>query len=56
MEMILFFVGLGFFIFIIWMVQVAEERMYQRKLNETREFGYRFEEPDKPTEPPSIVK
>lgn len=40
MEYILFFIGLGFFIFIIWMVQVAEERMYQRKLNEQREFGY----------------
>jgi hypothetical protein len=40
MENILFFIGLGFFIFVIWMVQVAEERMYQRKLNEQREFGY----------------
>lgn len=38
--MILFFIGLGFFVFIIWMVQVSEERMYQRKLNEQREFGY----------------
>jgi len=40
MEFVLFFVGLGFFIFVIWTVQVAEERMYQRKLNEQREFGY----------------
>ena len=40
MEMFLFFIGLGFFIAVIWMVQVAEERMYQRKLNEQREFGY----------------
>jgi hypothetical protein len=40
-EYFLFFISLGFFIFIIWMVQIAEERMYQRKLNEQREFGYR---------------
>ena len=40
MEYFFMFIGLGFFISIIWMVQVAEERMYQRKLNEQREFGY----------------
>lgn len=40
MEYVLFFIGLGFFLFVIWMIQLSEERMYQRKLNEQREFGY----------------
>jgi hypothetical protein len=40
MEYFFMFIGLGFFLFVIWMIQVGEERMYQRKLNEQREFGY----------------
>lgn len=39
MEFIFMIFGLGFFIYVIWMVQIAEERMYQRKLTEQREFG-----------------
>ncbi len=39
MEIAFMVFGLGFFIYVIWMVQVAEERTYQRKLNEAREFG-----------------
>lgn len=40
MEFFFMFVGLAFFILIIWKVEAAEERQYQRKLNEAREFGY----------------
>lgn len=39
-DMAFMLIGLGFFIFIIWMVENAEERNYQRKLNEAREFGF----------------
>jgi hypothetical protein len=40
MEYILFFIGLGFFLYIIFIVERAEEKRYDRKLNERREFGY----------------
>ena len=40
MEYILFFIGLGFFLYIIFIIERAEERRYERKLNERREFGY----------------
>lgn len=38
-DMAFMLIGLGFFIFMIWFVENAEERNYQRKLNEAREFG-----------------
>lgn len=43
-EYFLLIFGLGFFIYVVWIVQVAEERQYQRRLNEKREFGVRSQE------------
>ena len=40
MEFFFMFIGLGFFLLVIWKVEAAEERHYQRKLNEAREFGF----------------
>ena len=48
MEYFFMFIGLGFFIYIIWMVQVAEERSYQRKLTEQREFGFQLNPSKRP--------
>lgn len=39
MEIAFMVFGLGFFIYVVWMVENSEERTYQRKLNEAREFG-----------------
>lgn len=40
-EFFFLLLGLGFFVYIIILVERSEERMYQRRLNEAREFGYR---------------
>lgn len=40
MEFFFLFIGLGFFLFVIWLVVNTEERDYNRRLNERREFGY----------------
>jgi hypothetical protein len=37
--------GLGFFLFVIRLVLTTEERDYNRKLNEQREFGYPIPDP-----------
>lgn len=41
MEIGFFVFGLAFFLYVVGMTQRSEDRMYQRKLNEQREFGYR---------------
>ena len=40
MDLFVMLIGLGFFIFIIHLVTNGEDRDYQRRLNEAREFGY----------------
>ena len=52
-DMAFMLIGLGFFIFIIWMVEAAEERNYQRKLNEAREFGFKGSRIAKEGTPPT---
>lgn len=32
--------GLAFFIYVVWQIQLSEEKRYQRRLDEAREFGY----------------
>ena len=32
--------GLGFFIFVIWIVLSSDRESYNRRINEMREFGY----------------
>lgn len=41
MDFFFMFIGLGFFLFIIWFVVQQHDKEYNRKLNEQREFGYR---------------
>lgn len=41
-------------IFVVWMVEAAEERWYQRKVNEFREFGRVVIDQDSP--PPKHSK
>lgn len=48
MEFIFMIFGLGFFIFVIWMVESSDERRYQRKLMEHREFGRQVINDDPP--------
>lgn len=50
MEFIFMVFGLGFFIFVIWMVESADERRYQRRLKEVREFGREVIDPPTPKE------
>ena len=40
-DMFFMLLGLGFFIWIIVWVEHAEERNYQRKITEAREFGFK---------------
>lgn len=40
MEIAFMVFGLGFFLFVVLMIERSEERSYQRRLNEAREFGY----------------
>lgn len=47
MEYFLLFVGLGFFLFIVVLALRTEREDYSRKLNEQREFGFRFPHPRK---------
>lgn len=39
MEYFFMFVGLGFFLYVLFIVERADEKRYDRKLNEMREFG-----------------
>lgn len=41
MEYVLFFVGLGFFLYVMFIIERYDEKRYERKLNEQREFGYK---------------
>lgn len=40
METFLFIFGLGFFLFVTWLIVSSERETYQRRLNEAREFGF----------------
>lgn len=40
MEFFFMFIGLGFFLFVMWMILSSEQKTYDRTLNERREFGY----------------
>lgn len=40
MEMFFLLLGLGFFLYVMWIIERADEKRYDRKLNEMREFGY----------------
>lgn len=33
--------GIGFFIYVVWKIELSEDARYQRRLNEAREFGYK---------------
>ena len=59
MEYFMMCIGLGFFLFVVWFVvhdsrrdqerlDMLNERDYDRRLNEKREFGYTFKNPDFP--------
>lgn len=41
MEIFFMLIGLGFFVFVIWLVLNQNNIEYNRQLNERREFGYR---------------
>lgn len=47
METAFMVFGLGFFLYVIWLVQNAEERRYQRKMAELREFGTMTPDPER---------
>ena len=51
-DMAFMLIGLGFFIFMIWFVEHSEERNYQRKLTEAREFGFKRSRIAKEGNPP----
>lgn len=40
------FVGLGFFLFVTYIIRTDHRESYERRLNEQREFGFRFD-PDR---------
>lgn len=40
-EIFFMLLGLAFFIYCIWFVERIEDRNYQRKIQEAREFGFR---------------
>lgn len=50
-EWILFFVGLGFFLFVMHYIIRDEDKTYQRRLNEKREFGLQTPEPEPEPKP-----
>lgn len=51
-DMAFMLIGLGFFIFVMWTVENAEERNYNRKLSEAREFGFKGSKLEKKEDQP----
>jgi hypothetical protein len=39
MEYFMLFIGLGFFLFVMFIIERADDKRYERKVNEMREFG-----------------
>lgn len=52
MEMFFLFIGLGFFLLCIKIVLSSEKEEYQRRVNEMREFGFRFDQKERTKKQP----